>query len=197
AEKQSVWLTRMPSPLRCLTAFRPSLVSGHFTTTFGATCASSLPSLTMPSKSVATTSRLTSPGTIEQISSTSGRNGRFSFAISDGFVVHPSTRPIATPSRSSVTLAVSRKIFMASSCIVAGPRGASRALDLDRGAGADFREDGRVADDAPEDVDRAGRADLLTVARRRWSEEDAKRRARRPVAEIAHFHRLLRRLGLR
>src|SRR5262245_9817205 len=164
----------MPSPLRCLTAFKPSLVSGHFTTTFDATCASSLPSLTMPSKSVATTSRLTSPGTIEQISSTSGRNGRFSFAISDGFVVHPSTRPIATPSRSSVTLAVSRKIFMIASPVVAGPRGASRALDLDRGAGADFREDGRLADDAPEDVYRTRRPDLLAVTRRRRSEEDAK-----------------------
>jgi hypothetical protein len=48
-----------------------------------------------------------------QISSSSGRTERFSFAISDGLVVHPSTRPMATPSRNSVTLAVSRKIFMA------------------------------------------------------------------------------------
>src|SRR5207237_248035 len=79
---------------------------------FGAIWASSLPSLTIPSTSVATTSRLTSPGTIEQISSTSGRNGRFSLAMSEGFVVQPSTTPIATPSRSSLTFAVSRKIFI-------------------------------------------------------------------------------------
>src|SRR5882724_1856594 len=115
AEKQSVWLTRMPSPLRYFTALIPSLVSGHLTTTLGATCTSSLPSFTMPSKSVATTSRLTSPGTTLQISSTSGRKGRFSLAMSEGFVVQPSTRPMATPSRSSFTFAVSRKIFMSSS----------------------------------------------------------------------------------
>src|SRR5437016_2729107 len=62
----------MPSPLRYFTALIPSLVSGHLTTTLGATCTSSLPSFTMPSKSVATTSRLTSPGTTLQISSVSG-----------------------------------------------------------------------------------------------------------------------------
>src|SRR5438552_12728679 len=47
-----------------------------YTTLFrslGAICASSSPSFTIPSKSVATTSRLTSPGTIEQISSTRDR----------------------------------------------------------------------------------------------------------------------------
>ena len=119
AEKQSVWLIRIPSPERYLTALSPSLVSGHLTTTFFAISFSSLASLTMPSKSVATTSRLTSPGTMEQISSTSGRKGRFSLAINDGFVVQPSTSPMATPSLSSVTLAVSRKIFMeVSSCPV-------------------------------------------------------------------------------
>src|SRR5437870_12051525 len=106
----------MPLPERYFTALRPSLVSGHFTTAFGATWASSSPSFTMPSKSVATTSRLTSPGTIEQISSTSGRKGRFSLAINDGLLVQPSTSPMATPSLSSVTLAVSRKIFM--SCLL-------------------------------------------------------------------------------
>src|SRR4026208_2167324 len=118
----------MPSPLRYFTALRPSLVSGHLTTTLGATWASSLPSFIMPSKSVATTSRLQPPGTPLPISSTSGRNGRFSLAISDGLVVQPSTRPIATPSRRSLMFAESRKIFMASSV--------SGALDPDRGPGA-------------------------------------------------------------
>src|SRR3990172_4439314 len=54
AEKQRVWLTLTPSPVRALTALSPSLVSGHFTTTLGAIWASSLPSLIIPSKSVAT-----------------------------------------------------------------------------------------------------------------------------------------------
>src|SRR6266849_10218292 len=134
----------MPSPLRYFTALSPSLVSGHLTTTLGATCASSLPSFTMPSKSVATTSRLTSPGTIEQISSTSGRKGRFSLAINDGLVVQPSTSPMATPSLSSVTLAVSRKIFM--SCLL-------NALDPYLCPRAHLLEYGRVAGKLAEDVD--------------------------------------------
>src|SRR4029077_19185618 len=146
----------MPSPLRYFTAFSPSLVSGHLTTTFGATCTSSLPSLTMPSKSVATTSRLTSPGTTLQISSTSGRNGRFSLAISEGLVVQPSTRPIDTPSRSSFTFAESRKIFIASSV--------SGALHADRGPGAHRLEHLGIAQHSAEHVDRAGRSDLGAAA---------------------------------
>src|SRR5262245_41142583 len=196
----------MPLPLRCFTALSPSLVSGHLTTALGAICASSSPSFTMPSKSVATTSRLTSPGTIEQISSTRGRNGRFSLAISDGFVVTPSTTPMATPSLISVTFAVSRKIFMISSMgapkwppnphrsgrpgkavtplssrpFDGYPRSRSHALELLR-----------VADHSPDHVDRAGRTDLVALARRGRAEEDAERLARRPVAEIAQRdHRL-------
>src|SRR2546425_6276148 len=129
AEKQSVWLTRIPLPERYFTALRPSLVRGHLTTAFGATCASSSPSFTMPSKSVATTSRLTSPGTIAQISSTRGRNGRFSLAISEGLVVTPSTTPSATPSLISPRFAVSRKIFMAPSSGIASFGIASLSLD--------------------------------------------------------------------
>jgi hypothetical protein len=49
---------------------------------------------------------------MRQISSTRSRNGRFSRAIRVGFVVTPSRSPIAAASRSSCTLAVSRKIFM-------------------------------------------------------------------------------------
>src|SRR5690349_10066572 len=172
----------MPSPVRCFTALSPSLVSGHLTTTLGATCASSLPSFTMPSKSVATTSRLTSPGTTLQISSTSGRNGRFSLAISEGLVVQPSTRPMATPSRSSFTFAESRKIFIASSV--------SCALHADRGPGAHRLEHLGIAEHAAEYVDRAGRPDLGAAAGRRGPVEDAERGARRPVAQIAELHHL-------
>src|SRR5688500_13031179 len=136
----------MPLPERYFTALRPSLVSGHFTTAFGAICASSSPSFTMPSKSVATTSRLTSPGTIEQISSTSGRNGFFSLAISDGLVVTPSTTPMATPSLISETVAVSRKIFIGSPLAGVGP------LQRDLGARPHLLEERRLALYATEHV---------------------------------------------
>src|SRR5882724_4450890 len=190
AEKQSVWLTRMPSPVRYFTALSPSLVSGHLTTTLGATWTSSLPSFTMPSKSVATTSRLTSPGATRQISSTSGRNGRFSLAISEGLVVQPSTRPIATPSFSSATFALSRKIFMQSS-----PSG---ALDADLRPGAHRLEHGGITQHTTEHVDRARRPDLVAPAGRCRSEEDAERGARGPVGQIAQIHHLagVFRLGL-
>src|SRR5687768_5340877 len=148
----------MPLPERYLVAFSPSLVSGHFTTAFFATCASSSPSFTMPSKSVATTSRLTSPGTIEQISSTSGRNGRFSLAISDGFVVTPSTTPIARPSLISETFAVSRKIFMGSPLSNFGP------FELHIDAGPHALEDRGVAAHAPENVHGTRRSDLVPRA---------------------------------
>src|SRR5262245_28148837 len=180
----------MPLPERYFTALSPSFVSGHFTTALGATCASSSPSFTMPSKSVATTSRLTSPGTIEQISSTSGRNGRFSLAISEGLVVTPSTTPSATPSLISLTLAVSRKIFIASALAgmgalpaVAGlgPRRPRRAyelmgsLPLDRHARAraHFLEDAGITLDLAHHVHRAGGPALVSAARRRRAEEDA------------------------
>src|SRR6266542_2382535 len=166
----------------------PSLVSGHLTTTFFATCASSLASLTMPSKSVATTSRLTSPGTMEQISSTSGRKGRFSLPISVGLVVQPSTSPMATPSRSSVTLAVSRKIFMkASSC----------PLHPDRGPGADLLEHCGIAEHPAEHIDRARRPNLRAATGRRGAEEDAERGFGRPVAQVALLDGFARRLRLR
>src|SRR5262245_42749927 len=187
AEKQSVWLTRIPSPLRCLTALRPSFVSGHLTTTLGATWASSSPSFTIPSKSVATTSRLTSPGTIEQISSTSGRKGRFSLAASDGLVVTPSTTPSAIPSRISFTLAVSRKTFIQALLAL------SARLYRNAGARADALQRSGVADHAAHDVDRAGRADLVPTTHGGGAEEDAEGLAGRPVAEVAQLHDLARR----
>src|SRR5262245_2226547 len=177
----------MPLPERYFTAFSPSAVMGTLTTTLGATWASSSPSFTMPSKSVATTSRLTSPGTIEQISSTSGRKGRFSLAASDGLVVTPSTTPSATPSRISFTFAVSRKIFIRALLAL------SARLYRNARARADALERSRVADDAADDVDRAGRPDLVAAAHGGGTEEDAEGLAGRPVAEVAHLHDLARR----
>src|SRR5438552_12033999 len=177
----------MPLPERYFTALRPSLVSGHFTTAFGATCANSSPSFTMPSKSVATTSRLTSPGTMLQISSTSGRNGRFSLAISDGFVVTPSTTPMAMPSLISLTFAVSRKIFICSPLSSIGP------FELHLDPRADVLEDRRIAAHAPEDVHGAGRTDLVPSTDGRASEEDAEGAPGRPVAEVAERDDPLRR----
>src|SRR5262245_11477915 len=142
----------------------------------------------MPSKSRATTSRLTSPGTMAQISSTSGRKGRFSFAISDGLVVTPSTTPMATPSLISETFAVSRKIFMGSSSPL------SDALERHSRAGSHRLEHRRRADHAPHDVDGAGGSDLVGPARGGRAEEDAEGLARRPVAEVAQLDHLARRV---
>src|SRR5262249_61213750 len=130
-------------------------------------------------ESVATTSRLTSPGTIEQISSTSGRNGRFSLAISEGLVVTPSTTPSATPSLISRTLAVSRKIFIASSL-------AMESLPLDGHARArpNILEDAGITLDLAYDVHRAGGTALATAAGRRRAEEDAESVSGGPVREI-------------
>src|SRR5712692_6491698 len=136
AEKQSVWLTRMPLPLRYFTAFSPSLVSGHFTTALGAIWDSSSPSL-------------------------------------------------ATPSLISATFAVSRKIFM---CV---PPVCSRPFDDHSRARSHALELSRVAGDASDHVDGARGADLVAVARRGRTEEDAERVARRPVAQVSQLdHRL-------
>src|SRR6266481_1411198 len=185
----------MPLPERYFTALRPSLVSGHFTTTFGATCASSSPSFTMPSKSVATTSRLTSPGTAAQISSTSGRNGRFSLAISDGLVVTPSTRPSATPSLISLMLAVSRKIFIVRALPLSEWPAGSLLLDRHARARAHLRERSGVAHDLAHDVHRTRRATLVAPARRCPTEENAKSLAGRPVGEVADVDDVARPLG--
>src|SRR4030095_4789200 len=195
AEKQSVWFRRMPLPERYFTALSPSAVIGTFTPTLGATWASSSPSFTIPSKSVATTSRLTSPGTIEQISSTSGRNGRFSLAASDGLVVTPSTTPSAMPSRISFTFAVSRKIFIGSSLGCLSARlSLSARLYRNAGTRADTLQRPGVADDVPDDVDGAGRPDLVAAAHGGGAEEDAEGLARRPVGDVPQVHDPARRL---
>jgi hypothetical protein len=112
AEKQSVTFTIVPSPVSTLQAFRPSQVKGTFTAMFFAIFASLRPSAIMVSESSAVTSALTGPSTVPQISSTTSRKLRPDFAISDGFVVTPSSRPVSASSRISAISAVSTKNFM-------------------------------------------------------------------------------------
>src|ERR1043166_671670 len=59
-----------------------------------------------------TTSAEISPSTMATISCGSSLNGLPAFATSDGFVVTPSSNPIAAASRISLMLPVSMKIFM-------------------------------------------------------------------------------------
>ena len=121
----------MPSPRRIRSALRPSTVVGSLTTTFGAIFASSRPCWTMPSVSVATTSRLTGPSTIRQISSTRSRNGRFSLATSEGLVVAPSRRPIAVASLSSFTLrGVEEDLHGRSPSVLIGPTAGPRSVSV-------------------------------------------------------------------
>ena len=72
AEKQSVTLTMVPSPVSVLQALSPSQVSGTLTVTFLAILARMRPSRSMPSVSVAATSAETGPGTMAQISAMIG-----------------------------------------------------------------------------------------------------------------------------
>src|SRR4030066_356527 len=94
------------------TAFKPFLIKGILTTILSAIFASSLASLSIPSVSRLTTSALTGPCTMEQISSIVSRNGRPVLAIKDGFVVTPSRMPRLCASRISLTSAVSIKNFL-------------------------------------------------------------------------------------
>ena len=63
--------------------------------------------------SVAATSALTGPETISQISAITSVILRPDLAMSEGFVVTPSSRPVAASSRISEISAVSTKNFMA------------------------------------------------------------------------------------
>src|ERR1041384_5805400 len=113
-EKHKVTFTLIPSSVNCRVALRPSRVSGHLTTTFGAIFAYSSPSRTMPSLSWLVTSAETGPWTISQIAAMCFlKSTSPSFAISDGFVVTPSASPSDAPSRISFKFAVSRKNFIA------------------------------------------------------------------------------------
>src|SRR5438105_8652956 len=112
-EKHSVMLTLIPCPLRHLHAFTPSRVIGSFTTTCSCQLANSWPSRHIVPESVPTTSTLTGPPTILQISRIAGLNGLPSLTMSDGLVVTPSRIPSAAPSRISPIFPVSRNIFIA------------------------------------------------------------------------------------
>src|SRR5438309_7746492 len=112
-EKHSVMLILIPCPLRHLHAFTPSRVVGSFTTTCSCQLANSWPSRHIVPESVPTTSTLTGPPTILQISSTVGLNGLPSLAMSVGLVVTPSNTPSAAASRISPIFPVSRNIFIA------------------------------------------------------------------------------------
>ena len=68
AENTSVTFTLRPSRVSVLHARTPSLVNGTLTTMCSSIVARSRPSRIMPSKSVASTSALTGPCTMRQIS---------------------------------------------------------------------------------------------------------------------------------
>jgi hypothetical protein len=87
-------------------------VSGSLIVTLSDTARSGSASASIPAVSVATTSALTSPSTIAQISASISVKSRFSFAASDGFVVTPASTPHDAISRISSTLALSMKSFM-------------------------------------------------------------------------------------
>ena len=96
ALKQSVTFVRMSRSESVRVATRPPSVSGTFTTTLGWIAARWTPSRTIPSASVAVTSAETGPSTIPQISRITSSWTLPDFAISDGFVVTPSTTPQGT-----------------------------------------------------------------------------------------------------
>src|SRR5665213_680618 len=112
AEKHKVTLTMVPSSRSALQVFSPSIVIGTLTATFFAILARRRPSANWVAWSLAVTSALTGPGTMPQISRIASLKSRPDFAISDGLVVTPSTRPVAARSRISAMSAVSTKNFM-------------------------------------------------------------------------------------
>ena len=76
AEKQSVTLTIVPSPVSFLQVLRPSIVSGTLTAILSAIFRRISASRIIPSWSSATTSAETGPETIPQISFTTSRKSR-------------------------------------------------------------------------------------------------------------------------
>ena len=112
-EKTSVTFTRMPRSVRSRVAFRPSGIIGHLTTMLRWMRESRSPSSTIPGASVLTTSALTGPSTMPQISRSTVSKSRPVFATREGLVVTPSRTPQLCASRISPTSAVSMKSFMA------------------------------------------------------------------------------------
>ena len=112
AVKHKVTFTSVPASLSARHVINPSRVNGTFTVTLGAMAASLRPSVSMVSKSVAVTSALTGPSTRPQICEIVSKISRPDLAISDGFVVTPSIKPVSKRALICPISALSRKIFM-------------------------------------------------------------------------------------
>lgn len=80
---------------KCLARGKACGCKRHLTATFSAMAESLRPSASIFSGSVAVTSALTGPSTIAQISAMVSPMSRPDLAISDGFVVTPSIRPVS------------------------------------------------------------------------------------------------------
>ena len=93
-------------------AFSPSQVSGTLTAMLSAISASRVPSAIIASASVAVTSALTGPDTTSHISFTVSMKSPPALCTSEGFVVTPSSSPVAARSRMSSRSAVSAKNFI-------------------------------------------------------------------------------------
>ena len=112
AEKQRVTFTIISFSLNVLHVLSPAGVKGTLTATFLASDAKYNPSSNIFSYSVAVTSALTGPGTIEQIVLIVSAMSFPLFAINDGFVVTPSIRPLCINCSISGISAVSIKNFI-------------------------------------------------------------------------------------
>jgi len=112
AEKHSVTLTIVPSPVSALQVLRPSMVSGTLMHTLPAILRKTSASRIISAWSSATTSALTGPSTMPQISFVTSMKLRPDLAISEGLVVTPSSRPVSASSRMSAISAVSTKNFI-------------------------------------------------------------------------------------
>ena len=88
------------------------MVNGSFITIFFAILDSFSPSLIIPSNEVDVTSALIGPATNEEISLSVSKKSFPDFAINDGFVVTPSTRPVEYRSLILSVSAVSKKNFI-------------------------------------------------------------------------------------
>ena len=91
-------------------AFRPSTVKGSFITIFFAILDNFSPSLIISSKEVAVTSALIGPVTNDEISAKVSKKSFPDFAIKEGLVVTPSTKPVEYKLLILSVSAVSRKI---------------------------------------------------------------------------------------
>ena len=112
AEKHKVTFTIIPFSRRDLQVLRPSTVKGTLTATFFANEAKYSPSSSIFVNSVAVTSALTGPLTIEQMFLIVSAISAPCLAIREGFVVTPSTNPVGINFSISSIFAVSTKNFI-------------------------------------------------------------------------------------